>query len=277
MFCLDISQKKWIDVKSIDLGRRNVLGRNFYVSIPQDLGVEPAKGYGIGRIAETHISGESVIGKIGLYEIDLRSPVCKLCPAELESVFELRETWVSRPEIALLHELGIAYRVVREIVGSVLVLGESVSSLAMALVAERFGALVYTLRRKIPSVKTHQLTIETWDELRARNIFIGGNLSDEEKLFIEEKLSHARKAVIYYHPLMRGSKIALSLGEHLVLKRPRKPLVSPRLLPLASKLFRLAHDKYIYVVRPGENLPEKMYVVIDFRASPKSEEISSEK
>ncbi len=265
MLCLDINQRKWVEAKTLDLSRKEVLGRNFYVSIPQDLGIKISKGVGVGRIAETYISAESAVGKVGFYEIDLGHPLCKLCPAEIEALIEISENWVNKPEISLLYELGIAYSIVRRALGSILILGESLSALATALVAERVGVSVYTLKRRFPSVKTHQLTIDTWDEHRTRNIFIGGLLSDEERSLLENKLSHARKINIYFHPLMRGSKMILSLGEHLVLKRPRRPIISLSLLDLAKKLYRLALEKYLYIVKPGETIPENTYVIVDFR------------
>ncbi|MGC9148806.1 MAG: hypothetical protein ACP5GI_05140 [Sulfolobales archaeon] len=274
MLCLDINHRKWIEAKTLDLSRKEVLGRNFYVSIPQDLGIKISKGIGVGRIAETYISGESAVGKIGLYEIDLGHPLCKLCPAEIEALIEIREQWINKPEIALLYELGTAYSIIKETLGSILILGESLSALATALVAEKAGVSVYTLKRRFPGIKTHQLTIDTWDEHRTRNIFIGGVLSDEERVLLEDKIYHARKISIYYHPMMRGSKMILSLGEHIVLKRPKKPVIKIPLLDLAKKLYRLAQEKYLYIIKPGESLPENTYVVIDFREKPRRKDAS---
>ncbi len=272
MLCLDLGQRRWIEAKSLDLRRRNVLGRNFYVSIPQDLGTRLTKGVGVGRIAETYISGESVVGKIGVYEIDLEHPLCKLCPAEIEAMVDLGEQLINRPETALLYEVGVAYRVARDVMNNILVLGDSLSSLAMAMVAERLGLLVYTLKKRFPGVKTHQLSIDTWDELKTRNVFIGGVLSDEERIFIEDKISRAKKTNIYYHPLMKGVKITFSPGDHVVLKRPRRLIIKSSLVSIAKKLFKLGLEKYLYVIKPGESIPENTYVIIDFRERPREKE-----
>ncbi|MEM0044303.1 MAG: hypothetical protein QXJ51_01200 [Sulfolobales archaeon] len=265
MLCWSHGERKWIEVKAVDLSRREVLSRNIIVSLPQDLGVKISSAIGVGRIAESYRTGESAVGKLALYEIDLEKPLCRLCPAHVTDLIELRSSWIRGPEIGLAYDLGIGENLLKRVSGSIMILGESLNSMAVALIAYRSGVSIYTLRRKIPGVRVHMLTQDSWDEAKVREFYIGGRLSDDEKSFLEEKLSHARKIKLFYHPLMKGSRFILSLGESITLRRISHPRVSSRSISLASRLYRLASEKYLVTVTPGTEIPENIYTIINFR------------
>lgn len=262
--CWSHSERKWIEVKTIDLSRKEVLSRNILATISQDLGVQPNRAIGIGRIAEAYRTGESIVGKLALYEIDLDKPLCKLCPAHALEIVELRSSWIRGPETGLIYDLGLGESLVKKIRGSLMILGESLNTIAVALVAERSGVNIYSLKRRIPGVRTHIVSLDSWDELKVRDFYIGGRLSDEERSFLEERLIHANRIRIFYHPLLRGSKFLLSLAENIVLRRVSKPIITKRTILLTHKLYKLATDRYIISVKPGSDIPENIYAIIDF-------------
>jgi hypothetical protein len=263
MLCWDHSEKKWIERKSVDLRRREVLGRNMFITIPQDMGVNVSKAIGIGRIAEAYGGRESIVGKITLYEIDLSDPICKLCPAHPIELVELRERWVKGPETSLIYDVGLAERMLRRVTGSLMVLGESISSIIFANVAERKDVAVYTINRKIPGVRTHTLSLESWDEHKVRHILVSGRLSEEEKIFVEEILHKAVKVTLIFHPIFRGQKIQLSIGGNISIRTLSKPLINPGTVYMARKIFRKISQN-LAIVKPGENVPDNIYTVIDF-------------